>query len=194
MQTFWTTFALIFVNELGDKSRVVGLLLATTYRRPWPVFLGMTVGYALLQGVAIALGSSVRFVIDREWLETMTGALFLTLGATSLLFADEAEAHTKRWLARVEKWGPFAVSALATGLSEIGDRTQLAAAGISMQTGSPWAVFAGAMAALSALNALTVALGERLANLFTARSIHTAGGVLFLAFGAYLLYHGLFLR
>ena len=42
----------------------------------------------------------------------------------------------------------------------MGDRTQIASALLAAETGRPWSVFLGLMAALTLLNALTVGLGQ----------------------------------
>ncbi len=184
---FWTAFYLILFTEIGDKSRVAGLLLSTTFRAPWAVFWGMTLGYGLLEGIAVALGGIVGEVVPRQWIQIGTGVLFILLGVVTLLWAEEAEEHATRWLGKLKKWGPFLVSFAAIGLSEIGDRTQIAVLTLSAQTEQPWSVFGGAMSAMVILNAVTVWLGDRMTKRLSMRTIHRASAVLFIMLGIVLL-------
>lgn len=81
MNAFWTTFSLIFITEIADKSRIVGLLLATTYRAPWSIFFGMTLGYALLEGIAVALGGMVPAFVSQAWISKAAGIIFILIGS-----------------------------------------------------------------------------------------------------------------
>lgn len=112
MIAFWTAFSLILVTEIADKSRVAGLLLVTTYRAPWPIFFGMTLGYALLEGLAVFLGGMIPAWVPREWISRAAGALFITIGAAAFFLGEEAAERAKSWLGKVETWGPFLVSFL----------------------------------------------------------------------------------
>lgn len=186
-----STFALIFVNELADKSRVVGLLLAGTYRSPWPVFWGMTLAYAVLEAVAVLAGGWLHGSLTPRLVYLGAGLLFIGLGGAAFLLADEAEDGARGWLERVKGWGPFAVSFVGTAAAEMGDRTQLAAAGLSAESGRPWVVYVGAVSALALLNLLTVAMGDWLSARLDMALVHKAGGALFVLLGAVIVYQGL---
>ena len=186
-ETFAASFAVVFVAELADKSRLVGLLLATAFRSRWRVFWGMTAGYALLDGAAVAAGAALGARLGGPWLARGCGALFLAFGAAAWLAPPETEDRARGLLSRFESLGPFVVSFLAIALSELGDRTQLASAALAARAASAWAVYAGVLGALALLNALTVAAGEALAARLDPRLIRRAGGALFAALGAAML-------
>ena len=186
-----STFLVILVGELADKSRAVGLILAAAYRKPWPVFWGMTLAYAVLDGVAVLAGTWLHASLSPRLVCLGAGALFTGVGAAAFLWAEEAEEGARRWLEKAEAWGPFAVSFAAVAAAELGDRTQLAAAALSAESGRPWTVFAAALAALASLNAVTVALGGWLSARLDIAKVQKAGGALFLALGLALLYKGL---
>ena len=186
-----STFALIFVNELADKSRVVGLLLAGTYRSPWPVFWGMTLAYAVLEGIAVLAGGWLHGSLSPRLIYLGAGLLFIGLGGAAFMMAEEAEEGAKSWLERVKEWGPFAVSFVGTAAAEMGDRTQLAAAGLSAESGRPLVVYIGAVSALALLNLLTVAMGDWLSARLNMTLVHKGGGALFVLLGAVLVYQGI---
>jgi putative Ca2+/H+ antiporter (TMEM165/GDT1 family) len=79
-----STYAAIFLAELGDKTQLSTLALATGKSR-WEVFLGA--GLALLTTTALAVlaGDAVARVVPPVWIRRGAGLLFLTLGAVFLL-------------------------------------------------------------------------------------------------------------
>jgi Ca2+/H+ antiporter, TMEM165/GDT1 family len=182
MRVFFSAFGIVFLAELADKSRIVGLMLAATYRAPWRVFWGMTLGYVLLDGAAVAAGRFSGPYVSSSWLAFGVGLLFVAFGAAALLLPEGLEEQAKRGLGRLESWGPFAVSFIAIAASELGDRTQVASAALAAETGRPWAVFGGVIGALALLNALTVWLGPRLAA-----RLNKASAVVFIAAGLAIL-------
>lgn len=189
MTAFGQALGLVFVAELADKSRLVGLLLVAAFpKKPWPVFLGMTAAYAVLDGAAAFLGARLTVLVPPRLLSLCAGGLFVVFGLAALALAAEAENKARDLLERWKSWGPLALSFAAVGLGELGDRTQLATAALAGQSGAPWAVFGGAMTALAALNLLTVWAGEALSQRIPLKLIQKAGGVVFLAMGLALLF------
>lgn len=187
MNAALTAFLLVGVAELGDKSRLVGLLLAATFRAPWPVFWGMTAGFLLLHAPSVWLGARLGALASPAWVGRASGALFVVLGAAALTLSEKGEAAARDWLERRRHWGPFWLSAAAVAGSELLDRTQLACAALSARTGRPWAVLAGTTAALALLDAATVWLGAALAARVPMGAVYKISGALFLAAGAALL-------
>lgn len=84
-------------------------------------------------------------------------------------------------------WKIFAATFWLIFLAELGDKTQLAVMLQSAVHGRA-VVFWSACLALILSTVLGVLLGGLLAKLISERVIHAIGGVLFLAFGAMMLY------
>lgn len=187
-RAFATAFGLIGVAELGDKSRLVGLMLVAAFRAPWPVFVGMTLGFLVLDALAVGVGAALGSFAPAAWLPRAAGALFVVLGAAAILLHEGAEEYAKGWLERRKSWGALAVSFVAIAGSEAFDRTQLACAALAAETRQPVAVLAGAMAALALLNLATVLVGERLTRTVPTKLIYRASGALFVAAGLWMLF------
>src|SRR6185503_16501691 len=117
MSLFWSTFLIIFIAEIADKSRVVGLFLATLYRNPWPIFWGMTLGYALLDGIAVLLGATLSIHVPSRWIQIGSSIIFISLGVVSFLVGENVEEKGRNWIRKIERWGPFLVSFIAISLS-----------------------------------------------------------------------------
>lgn len=75
-------------------------------------------------------------------------------------------------------------------LAELGDKTQLAVLSLTASTKQPLSVFVGAAAALLAVTAVGVLVGEGLTRLVPAWVLHKAGAVAFVAVGCWMLIQG----
>ncbi len=72
-------------------------------------------------------------------------------------------------------------------LAEVGDKTQLAVLSLVASTKQPWAVFIGAGAALLAVTAIGVLVGQGLTRLVPAWLLQRAAALTFVAIGIIML-------
>lgn len=87
-------------------------------------------------------------------------------------------------------WATFATAFAAVFVAELGDKTQLAALGLSASGRPPLAVLAGSVVALSLASALAVGAGRLLTKAIDPRWLHYGGAALFLIIGAAMLVRG----
>ena len=59
----FSSFTVIALAEIGDKSQIVCMTLAARYR-PWPVLLGAIVAFAFLNILAVVFGAAAA-----HWLQ-----------------------------------------------------------------------------------------------------------------------------
>lgn len=176
-------FVVVFFAELADKSRIAALILTTATRQPVKVFIGMTLGYLLLDGIAVAAGAALPARFDPVLIRRMAGILFIVIGAATILMGEKGEESANALIQRWLSWGALTVSFLVTAISELGDRTQIACAMMAAGTGRPISVLLGAMAAMALLNLATVFLGEALTKRLSLHRIRQIGGWLFILLG-----------
>ena len=74
-------------------------------------------------------------------------------------------------------WQLIGLSFITVFLSELGDKSQLAAIALSGSSKSPWAVFWGSVVALLLASFLGVIVGEGAAQLLPARVVKTVAAV-----------------
>lgn len=80
---FWTTFALIFVAELGDKTQLTAMALALRY--PWKrIFVGIALAFVVLNLAAVAVGKVLFLMLPRFWVSLVAALLFLYFGVATL--------------------------------------------------------------------------------------------------------------
>ncbi|WP_298438471.1 TMEM165/GDT1 family protein [Geobacter sp.] len=181
---FFTTFGLIFLAELGDKTQLTAMALATRY--PWKkVFLGIATAFAVLNLGAVLVGKLLFTILPLVWIKLVSGGLFLYFGVTTLRGggADE-DGEGGRETAR----GPVVTSFLMILLAELGDKTQLVTTSLAAQHDSSFVVFAGSTLALWMVSLLGIFLGKQLIRFVPLSVIHRGAALLFLVFGAAVLY------
>jgi putative Ca2+/H+ antiporter (TMEM165/GDT1 family) len=172
-----STFALIFLAEIGDKSQLVCMLLASRHRA-WPVLLGAISAFAILNLLAVLVGSAIAGVIPTEWLRWGVAALFLGFGIRALLAREDDDGE------EIEEMccrGVFMTAFLMIFLAELGDKTQLAVAGLGA-TEAALPVYVGATLALAATSLLGVVGGRWLTRKISTQLLHRIGGVMFIGF------------
>jgi len=85
-------------------------------------------------------------------------------------------------------WKTLLISFAAMFLAELGDKTQLMVLTLSAKSGTPFAVFLGAAAALVAATALATIVGFVFAKALPKNVIEVTAGVLFIGIGAFIIY------
>jgi Ca2+/H+ antiporter, TMEM165/GDT1 family len=183
---FLTTFGIIFLAELGDKTQLTAMALAARY--PWKkVFIGIALAFALLNFGAVLLGKALFALFPIFWTKLASAGLFFYFGVTTLLHSGaDDDAH------KVTASGAIRTAFLMILLAELGDKTQLVTLSLAAQYDAPVMVFCASTLALWLVSLLGIFLGKQLIRYFPIRYIHRTAGVLFLVFGAVLLYNTLF--
>ncbi len=179
-------YALVAVAEFGDKSQLVCMTLATRHRH-WPVLWGAVAAFALLNGLAVMFGAAVGQWLPERWVAAAVAVLFAGFGLRSLLVEhdDEAEACVER-----SGRGVVLTTFLMIFLAELGDKTQIAVAGLGA-TESPWAVWVGATAALATTSGIGIWAGKTVLRRVSARTVHVVGGLVFLSFAVLAAFRAL---
>jgi len=80
-----STFGLVFLAELGDKTQLATLTLASSGKSRWAVFLGAASALVLTSAIAAIAGEAIARAIPAIWLRRVAGLAFLVLGGFYLL-------------------------------------------------------------------------------------------------------------
>lgn len=169
-------FLTVGLAEFLDKSQISLLLLATRTKRPFLLFLGAMLGFLLVDGLAVLIGSFITTVIPHEILKIITSVLLILFGILTLR-SIKHQPTTK-----ADPRHPFITGLTAILLVEWGDKTQLATAVFATQY-QPIFVLIGVLAALSLLSALAIFVGSSLASRFNKQKINLIAGIAFILIG-----------
>ncbi len=175
-----STFAVIFVAELPDKTALAALVLAT--RLPArQVVLGAWLAFLVQTAVAVGAGS-VLHLLPAQPVRIVAGLGFLVFAA--LAWRGRSEDETGEEGPRpASKLAPWVASFLVVFAAEWGDLTQLATAAMVAQTSEPLSVAIGAVAALWTVTVLAATTGAQLGRFVTGQLLSRLSAILFAIVG-----------
>lgn len=177
-----TTFGLIFLAEMGDKTQLVCMTLAARHRH-WPVLLGSIAAFLVLNTLAVVFGAGLSQWVPEKILAGAVAVLFAVFGILALRAKEEDEDEAVQERAG---HGIFITAFLMLFLAEMGDKTQLAVAGMA-STLPLIPVWIGATLALSSTSALGVVAGRKLLRRIPLHRLHQISGIFFLILAALAL-------
>ncbi len=85
LRTFFTTFGLVFLAELGDKTQLTTMLLATQASSVWPVITGSSLALVANSIIGGFLGMFLADYLPPTLLRNGAGLIFIFLGIILLL-------------------------------------------------------------------------------------------------------------
>jgi putative Ca2+/H+ antiporter (TMEM165/GDT1 family) len=172
-----SSFFLIALAEIGDKSQLVCMTLAARHRH-WPVILGATTAFLILNTLAVLFGAGVAEWVPERVTAGLVAVLFGAFGIHSLYQQDDDDLEDV-----VEKSGHgiFLTTLLLIFVAEFGDKTQIAVAGLAGSM-APLPVWLGATIALVMVSALGVWAGRTVLQRLPLHWLHRTGGAVFLLF------------
>lgn len=173
-----STFTLLFLAEMGDKTQIMAMTLAHRYRIA-PVIFGTFAAFLVLNLLAVLVGEGVSRILPRDLVLLIAGVLFLFFAYRSWTAADEsadgvsATDHRQAWI----------ISFSLIFVAELGDKTQLAMVALAAQSSALWSVFVGGTLALWSVSLLGILVGRTLLRRIPSHWVHRVAAVLFLVFG-----------
>jgi putative Ca2+/H+ antiporter (TMEM165/GDT1 family) len=88
LKLLFSTFTLIFLAELGDKTQLATLSLAASGKSRLAVFAGASLALVLTSGLGVLLGEAVTRVVPAIWVQRAAGAAFVVMGILLLAGRD----------------------------------------------------------------------------------------------------------
>jgi putative Ca2+/H+ antiporter (TMEM165/GDT1 family) len=186
-----STFCIIFVAELPDKTALAALILATRFRIR-DVIAGAWAAFAIQTLVGVAAGS-VLTLLPVTPIRVASGLGFLVFAVLALRRKEvDCETEEEAAVAKANAKRPaWLVSFLVIFAAEWGDLTQLATAALVAQNRHPLSVGIGAILALWAVTLLAVYSGNKLSGLLKPELLNVISGVLFASIGIAIIYSAL---
>ena len=75
-----TTFGVIFLAEMGDKTQLAAMTMAAEKKRPWEVFIAASLALTAVSAIGIIVGSALGQYLPLEWIKRVAGAAFIVIG------------------------------------------------------------------------------------------------------------------
>lgn len=183
MHGFWIALSLVFIAEMGDRTQLLVLALATKYRAQ-TVLLGAIIATFLLHLLAALIGKAAGDALPLFWLYLLGGASFIGFGLWSLRppkESEEAAPDRTQFGALLTVMGAFI-------LAEIGDKSTFLTLTLASQPGSRLAaIWAGSSVGMLVADGLAILLGKLVGKRLPERLIRYIAGLIFIAIGVYRL-------
>ena len=85
LTTFGSTFLLVFLAELGDKTQLATLALAANSRSRWIVFVAASLALVVITLLTVLVCEFLLKFVEIRYIKLGTGLLFITIGTIILL-------------------------------------------------------------------------------------------------------------
>lgn len=93
--TWMTTYTLIILAELGDKTQIATLILASNNpRKRWVIFGAAASALSACVLLEVTIGAYIARYLSQETINKLTGVVFLIIGVFTLF---KQYALSKRW-------------------------------------------------------------------------------------------------
>ncbi|HLU76592.1 MAG TPA: TMEM165/GDT1 family protein [Burkholderiales bacterium] len=182
LEAFFVSTLAVTIGEIGDKTQLLAFILATRFRKPVPIVLGILVATLANHAVAGLAGNWIREALEPDTLRWGLGASFLGIAAWAVKpdKLDEAPGT-------LGCYGVFMCSLVAFFLAEIGDKTQLATIALAAKYEALVAVVGGTTLGMLFANAPVVFLADKAAAKIPFKAIRYSAAVLFAILGGAVL-------
>ena len=188
--TFFVSFFLVFLSELGDKTQLLVLSFSTKDRAK-NILLGVAIGTFFSHGIAILFGSKLGSLgneIFRFYLEIFTYISFLLFGILGFIPEKETNSNNTKssFLQKITniRLNYIFVIALSIIIGELGDKTFLASLGLGVRYPTcKISLILGSIMGMVLSNSFALFFGRFLGNKFNPEVVKVLSNILFLLFG-----------
>jgi putative Ca2+/H+ antiporter (TMEM165/GDT1 family) len=181
MTDLLAVLGVVFVAELGDKSQLLALALATRYRAG-VVLTGIAAAAATMLGVAVVVGAVAGRTLPRTPVQVVAGLLFVGFGIWTLR-EDEDDHDDPRERGGRGGWWTTYLSFLA---AEFGDKTMLATVTLATTRGA-LPTWIGATAGMTLASSVAIVVGNRAGARLPAGAIRLVSAGVFVGLGTLLV-------
>ena len=177
-----TSSGVVALAEMGDKTQLLAIVLATRFRAPWPVIAGILVATLANHALAAWAGMALADWFEGVWFHYAVAASFIGMAGWTLI-PDKLDAIDDA----PPSHGAFVATTIAVFIVEIGDKTQIATVALGARFDSVLAVTMGTTLGMMLANVPAVFLGQKLVEKVPMRPVHGIAALIFLTIGLWLL-------
>jgi putative Ca2+/H+ antiporter (TMEM165/GDT1 family) len=81
----FSSFSMIVLMELGDKTQLSVIALTAEYELPLFVFAGVMLAFALVTAIGATLGMALTKIVPLKYIQLASGIIFILLGVVFLI-------------------------------------------------------------------------------------------------------------
>jgi len=80
-----TTFGVVFLAEMGDKTQLAAMTMAAQTKKPYAVFIGAAVALVCVSAIGVVVGSVLSEYLPLIWIKRVSAVAFIVIGVLILL-------------------------------------------------------------------------------------------------------------
>jgi putative Ca2+/H+ antiporter (TMEM165/GDT1 family) len=80
-----TTFGVIFLAEMGDKTQLAAMTMAAETKKPWAVLIGASVALACVSAIGVVVGGALGHYLPLVWIKRAAAVAFIVIGVLILI-------------------------------------------------------------------------------------------------------------
>ena len=183
MEAVFTSTLVVALAEIGDKTMLLAIVIATRFRKPLPIILGILVATLANHGIAAFLGQSIAGILSGQWFRYAVGLSFIAMALWTLV-PDKLDEDEEP---KPSRHGAFLTTTVAFFLVEIGDTTQIATFALGAQFQNVLTVTIGTTLGMMLANVPAVYLGNAIVERVSLKLVRTIAATIFFLIGAWVL-------
>ncbi|MWV28145.1 TMEM165/GDT1 family protein [Aurantiacibacter rhizosphaerae] len=183
MEAFLTSTAVVAIAEIGDKTMLLAIVLATRFRKPLPIILGILVATLANHFLAALLGQTVASLLEGPAFRYAVGISFIAMAIWTLI-PDKLDEDEEL---KAPRFGAFLTTTVAFFIVEIGDKTQIATIALGAQFQNAVVVTLGTTFGMILANVPAVYLGNAIVERVSLKVVRIVAALLFLVIGLWVL-------
>lgn len=182
MEALLTSTLVVALAEIGDKTQLLAIVLATRFKRPVPIICGILAATLANHFLAALVGERAAHLLGSQWLAYLVAASFILMGGWTLV-PDKFDGEDPE----PPRLGAFLTTLIAFFFVEMGDKTQLATVALGARFQTVAWVTAGTTLGMMFANVPAVFLGNALIERVPLHIVRIATAMLFFGMGIWLL-------
>ena len=84
-RVFITTFGVIFLAEMGDKTQLAAMTMAAESKKPVAVFVGAALALVCVSAIGVAVGGLLSSYVPIIWIKRVSAVAFIVVGVLILM-------------------------------------------------------------------------------------------------------------
>lgn len=184
MIAFLTSLVLVVFAEMGDKTQLLAMALATRYNVKI-VMWGVLAAAAANNLLAVLVGSYLTNIFPVQYIRIATAVSFILFGLWTIR-GNALNHEDKR-----SNFSPFWTVFIASSVAEMGDKTQLATIALAAKYQSIIYVWLGTTTGMVIAEAIGIIFGVVLGKKIPTSFLKWIAASIFIMFGIWGLYESL---
>jgi putative Ca2+/H+ antiporter (TMEM165/GDT1 family) len=179
VNAFWLALGIVFLAEMGDKTQLVALCLASRFR-VGVVLSGILAATLVVHVVSVVLGDGIGRLLPEIWVKLAAGIIFVVFGLWTLRGDVLSDEECSAIQGRSAFWLVFTTFFVA----ELGDKTMLSTVALATDH-PPIPVWLGSTLGMVVADSLAILVGRILGKRLPERAVRVGAASIFFAFGGY---------